>query len=49
MVHIGRPNGLPTSDRPADREVFAEIFGVGQAKLEQFADFFLEAVAAFEN
>jgi ATP-dependent DNA helicase RecQ len=32
--------------RPADREDFAEVFGVDQAKLEQFAEVFLEAIAA---
>ncbi len=35
--------------RPADREAFGQVFGVGQAKLEQFADTFLEAIAAFED
>jgi ATP-dependent DNA helicase RecQ len=33
--------------RPADREQFAEVFGVGRAKLEQFADIFLCAIAEF--
>ena len=31
--------------RPADREAFAEVFGVGAAKLEAFGDVFLEAIA----
>jgi ATP-dependent DNA helicase RecQ len=35
--------------RPGTREAFAEVFGVGSAKLEQFADIFLEAIAGFEN
>jgi ATP-dependent DNA helicase RecQ len=35
--------------RPGTREAFAEVFGVGEAKLEQFADVFLEAIAAFED
>jgi ATP-dependent DNA helicase RecQ len=35
--------------RPVDRDAFAEVFGVGQAKLEQFADIFLEAIAGFED
>ncbi|MBE9559040.1 MAG: DNA helicase RecQ [Proteobacteria bacterium] len=35
--------------RPANREAFAEVFGVGQAKLEQFADIFLEAIAGYEG
>jgi ATP-dependent DNA helicase RecQ len=35
--------------RPADREAFAEVFGVGQAKLDAFADIFLEAIAGYEG
>ena len=35
--------------RPADSEAFGQVFGVGQAKQEQFADVFLEAIAAFED
>ncbi len=35
--------------RPTDRESFADVFGVGQAKLEQFADVFLAAIAEFED
>lgn len=35
--------------RPADRESFRQVFGVGQAKLDQFADIFLEAIAGFEG
>ena len=35
--------------RPGTREAFAEVSGVGSAKLEQFADIFLEAIAGFEN
>ena len=35
--------------RPADREAFGQVFGVGQAKLDQFADIFLEAMAGFEG
>ncbi len=34
--------------RPADREAFSAVFGVGQAKLDAFADIFLDAIAAFE-
>ena len=33
--------------RPADKEAFAEVFGVGEAKLEAFADIFLDAIAEF--
>ena len=33
--------------RPADREAFKQVFGVGQAKLDAFADVFLEAIAGF--
>jgi ATP-dependent DNA helicase RecQ len=35
--------------RPADREAFSEVFGVGQAKLDAFADIFLEAIAGYEG
>jgi ATP-dependent DNA helicase RecQ len=35
--------------RPADREAFAQVFGVGQAKLDAFADIFLEAIAGYEG
>ena len=35
--------------RPADRETFGQVFGVGQAKLDAFADIFLEAIAGFEG
>lgn len=35
--------------RPADREAFGQVFGVGQAKLDAFADIFLEAIAGFEG
>ena len=35
--------------RPADKEAFGQVFGVGQAKLDAFADIFLEAIAAFED
>ncbi len=35
--------------RPATREAFAEVYGVGEAKLEQFADTFIEAITAFEG
>ena len=31
--------------RPADRDEFAEVFGVGDAKLRDFADIFLEVIA----
>ncbi len=32
--------------RPANRDEFAEVFGVGDAKLRDFADTFLEVIAA---
>jgi len=32
--------------RPATRAQFADVFGIGQAKLDAFADIFLEAIAA---
>jgi len=32
--------------RPATRDEFAGVFGVGRAKLEEFSDIFLEAIAA---
>ena len=35
--------------RPADRQQFAEIFGVGEAKLTAFADTFLAAIAEFDE
>ena len=35
--------------RPADRGAFAEVFGVGQAKLDAFADIFLAAIAGYEG
>ena len=31
--------------RPRNREEFSKVFGVGQAKLDEFADIFLEAIA----
>jgi len=32
--------------RPATRDEFAGVFGVGRAKLEEFSGIFLEAIAA---
>ena len=32
--------------RPATRDEFAAVFGVGDAKLRDFADIFLETIAA---
>ncbi len=34
--------------RPATRDEFAAVFGVGAAKLDRFADVFLKEIAAFE-
>jgi superfamily II DNA helicase RecQ len=33
--------------RPASRDDFAEVFGVGEAKLRDFAAPFLDAIAKF--
>ena len=35
--------------QPATRDEFAEVFGVGRAKLEQFAEPFLAAIAGFAD
>ncbi len=35
--------------RPATREAFAQVYGVGESKLAEFADIFIEAIADFEE
>jgi ATP-dependent DNA helicase RecQ len=35
--------------RPADRSSFTQVFGVGAAKVESFADIFLKAIREYEG
>ncbi len=35
--------------RPATREQFADVYGVGESKLAEFADIFMAAIADFEE
>jgi ATP-dependent DNA helicase RecQ len=36
-------------DKPADRIAFARVFGVGEAKVRDFAEPFLAAIAEFQE
>jgi ATP-dependent DNA helicase RecQ len=36
------------SRRPVTRVEFAEVFGVGKAKLEEFSDVFLETISRYD-